>query len=108
MAIWVPWARVLMVGDYLSPLEIPWVHGSFDAYLATLNRLEPLVAEGEHVVPGHGPPAGGARPPPAPRRPPRRRDPARGPHVPAGAARVRRRREAAARAAQRPAAEDPR
>jgi glyoxylase-like metal-dependent hydrolase (beta-lactamase superfamily II) len=61
MAIWVPWARVLVVGDYLSPLEIPWVHGSFDAYIATLSRLEPLVEEAEHVVPGHGPPVDGAR-----------------------------------------------
>ena len=26
MAIWVPWARVLVVGDYLSPIEIPWLH----------------------------------------------------------------------------------
>jgi glyoxylase-like metal-dependent hydrolase (beta-lactamase superfamily II) len=61
MAIWVPWARVLVVGDYLSPVEIPWVHGSFDAYVATLNRLEPLVEEADQVVPGHGPPIDGAR-----------------------------------------------
>jgi len=56
MAIWAPWAGVLVVGDYLSPLEIPWVQGSFDAYRATLNRLEPLVEQAEHIVPGHGPP----------------------------------------------------
>jgi glyoxylase-like metal-dependent hydrolase (beta-lactamase superfamily II) len=55
MAIWVPWARVLVVGDYLSPVEIPWVESSFDAYLATLARLEPLVEQADHVVPGHGP-----------------------------------------------------
>ena len=56
MAIWVPWARVLVCGDYLSPVEIPMLHGSLDAYLATLGRLEPLVEEAEHVVPGHGEP----------------------------------------------------
>jgi glyoxylase-like metal-dependent hydrolase (beta-lactamase superfamily II) len=61
MAIWVPWARVLVVGDYLSPVEIPWLHGSLNAYLATLNRLEPLVEEADHVVPGHGGPIDGAR-----------------------------------------------
>jgi glyoxylase-like metal-dependent hydrolase (beta-lactamase superfamily II) len=61
MAIWVPWARVLVVGDYLSPIEIPWVHGSTNAYIATLNRLEPLVEEAEHVVPGHGAPMDGTR-----------------------------------------------
>jgi hydroxyacylglutathione hydrolase len=61
MAIWVPWARVLVCGDYLSPVEIPWLHGSANAYLATLNRLEPLVEEAEHVVPGHGAPIDGTR-----------------------------------------------
>ena len=25
MAIWIPWARVLVCGDYLSPVEIPWL-----------------------------------------------------------------------------------
>jgi glyoxylase-like metal-dependent hydrolase (beta-lactamase superfamily II) len=56
MAIWVPWASVLLCGDYLSPVEIPWISetGSVSAYLATLDRLEPLVARAEHVVPGHG------------------------------------------------------
>jgi glyoxylase-like metal-dependent hydrolase (beta-lactamase superfamily II) len=61
MAIWVPWARVLVVGDYLSPVEIPWVHGSASAYVATLTRLEPLVEQADHVVPGHGGPIDGAR-----------------------------------------------
>jgi glyoxylase-like metal-dependent hydrolase (beta-lactamase superfamily II) len=61
MAIWVPWARVLVVGDYLSPVEIPWLHGSANAYLATLNRFEPLVEEADHVVPGHGGPIDGTR-----------------------------------------------
>ena len=63
MAVWVPWARVLVCGDYLSPVEIPMLHpdASPDAYLATLARLEPLVEEAEHVVPGHGGPIDGTR-----------------------------------------------
>ena len=54
MAIWVGWAAVLICGDYLSPVEIPTPEGSLDAYLATLDRLEPLVRQAEHVVVGHG------------------------------------------------------
>jgi glyoxylase-like metal-dependent hydrolase (beta-lactamase superfamily II) len=63
MAIWIPWARVLVCGDYLSPLEIPSLStgGSARAYLATLARLEPLVEEAEYVVPGHGAPIDAAR-----------------------------------------------
>jgi glyoxylase-like metal-dependent hydrolase (beta-lactamase superfamily II) len=61
MAIWIPWARVLVCGDYLSPVEIPMVGHSVDAYLATLARLEPLVEQAEHVVPGHGGPIDGTR-----------------------------------------------
>ena len=58
MAVWVPWARVLVCGDYLSPVEIPMLSegGSRDAYLATLRRLEPLVEQAASVVPGHGEP----------------------------------------------------
>jgi glyoxylase-like metal-dependent hydrolase (beta-lactamase superfamily II) len=56
MAAWIGWARVLVCGDYLSPVEIPWISdgGSRAAYLATLRRLAPLVEAAEHVVPGHG------------------------------------------------------
>jgi glyoxylase-like metal-dependent hydrolase (beta-lactamase superfamily II) len=63
MAIWIPWTRVLVAGDYLSPIELP-VLGERDAsggqdmlgaYLATLDRLRPLVEASDHVVPGHGP-----------------------------------------------------
>jgi len=63
MAIWVPWARVLIAGDYLSPVEIPMLSrgGSAAAYLATLSRLEPLVEQADHVVPGHGGPIDGTR-----------------------------------------------
>ena len=59
----VPWARVLVCGDYLSPVEIPMLSlgGSRSAYLATLDRLEPLVEAAEHVVPGHGGPIDAVR-----------------------------------------------
>jgi glyoxylase-like metal-dependent hydrolase (beta-lactamase superfamily II) len=57
MAIHIPWARVLVVGDYLSTVEIPTTDGydGIDAYLATLARLRELIGDSEHVVPGHGP-----------------------------------------------------
>jgi len=57
MAVWVPWAGVLVAGDYLSSIEIPTVGAreGIDSYLATLERLGPLLARAEHVVPGHGP-----------------------------------------------------
>jgi glyoxylase-like metal-dependent hydrolase (beta-lactamase superfamily II) len=61
MALWIPWARVLVAGDYLSPVEIPMVGGSPAAYRATLDRLEPLLEQAEHVVPGHGGPIDGVR-----------------------------------------------
>jgi glyoxylase-like metal-dependent hydrolase (beta-lactamase superfamily II) len=58
MAIWAPFARVLCCGDYLSPVEIPWLqeHGDRDAYVATLRRLAPYVEQADWVVPGHGSP----------------------------------------------------
>jgi glyoxylase-like metal-dependent hydrolase (beta-lactamase superfamily II) len=63
MAVWVPWARVLVCGDYLSPVEIPMLSesGSASAYLATLRRLEALVEQADHVVPGHGGPIDATR-----------------------------------------------
>ena len=63
MAVWIPWASVLVAGDYLSPVEIPMLSpgGSVAAYLATLARLEPLVEQAEWVVPGHGGPIEGGR-----------------------------------------------
>jgi hydroxyacylglutathione hydrolase len=63
MAVWIPWARVLVCGDHLSPAEIPMLSpgGSRDAYLATLERLRPYVEQADRVVPGHGPPLDPAR-----------------------------------------------
>jgi glyoxylase-like metal-dependent hydrolase (beta-lactamase superfamily II) len=57
MAVWITWARVLVAGDYLSSVEIPTLAGgeALEPYLATLERLRPLLARAEHVVPGHGP-----------------------------------------------------
>jgi glyoxylase-like metal-dependent hydrolase (beta-lactamase superfamily II) len=63
MAIWIPWAQILVCGDYLSPVEIPMISagGSIDAYRRTLERLRPLVEQAEAVVPGHGAPLDQAR-----------------------------------------------
>ncbi len=62
-AYWLPWARVLICGDYLSPVEIPMLSagGSVVAYQATLERLRPLVMEAEWIVPGHGAPIDSVR-----------------------------------------------
>lgn len=56
MAIWMPSTGLLVVGDYLSPVEIPMLSpgGARSAYLATLARLEPLVEQATWIVPGHG------------------------------------------------------
>ena len=63
MAVVVPWADVLVAGDYLSTVEVPTLSGGGDleAYIETLDRLRPLAARAEHVVPGHGPVLDGAR-----------------------------------------------
>jgi glyoxylase-like metal-dependent hydrolase (beta-lactamase superfamily II) len=63
MAVFIGDADVLVCGDYLSPVEIPMLSetGSRDAYVATLRRLEPLVEQAAHVVPGHGAVMEGAR-----------------------------------------------
>ena len=57
-AFFIPWLHSLVCGDYLSPVEIPWISpgGSAEAYLATLERLRALVARADTIVPGHGRP----------------------------------------------------
>jgi glyoxylase-like metal-dependent hydrolase (beta-lactamase superfamily II) len=45
---------VLLVGDYLSPCEIPFVDDA-RAYRATLARLVELLPDVRKVIPGHGP-----------------------------------------------------
>jgi glyoxylase-like metal-dependent hydrolase (beta-lactamase superfamily II) len=56
MAIGIGWAGVLVLGDFLSTVEIPVLGegGSVDAYLSTLERLRGLLPTTEYVVPGHG------------------------------------------------------
>jgi glyoxylase-like metal-dependent hydrolase (beta-lactamase superfamily II) len=63
MAVMIPWAGVLVAGDYLSSVEIPMLNdgGEVAAYLATLERLRGLAARATHVVPGHGPVLDGER-----------------------------------------------
>jgi glyoxylase-like metal-dependent hydrolase (beta-lactamase superfamily II) len=63
MAVWSLWSGVLMVGDYLSAVEIPVLGdgGSVAAYVATLERLRASVAQAQFVVPGHGPVLGSER-----------------------------------------------
>ena len=58
-----PWLQTLVCGDYLSPVEIPWISpgGSVEAYLATLERLRALLPRAETIVPGHGRPLDRAR-----------------------------------------------
>jgi glyoxylase-like metal-dependent hydrolase (beta-lactamase superfamily II) len=50
-------AGLLVCGDYISGVEIPWISpgGSLADYRATLARLAPLVERVDTVVPGHGP-----------------------------------------------------
>jgi glyoxylase-like metal-dependent hydrolase (beta-lactamase superfamily II) len=62
-AFWIPWARVLVCGDYLSPVEIPMISdgGAIDAYATTLALLAPLVERAEAVIPGHGGPLSAER-----------------------------------------------
>jgi glyoxylase-like metal-dependent hydrolase (beta-lactamase superfamily II) len=58
IATWLPDEDLLVVGDYLSPHEIPFIYDSAWAYRDTLDRLTALI--GEHrpalVVIGHGSP----------------------------------------------------
>lgn len=68
VAFFVPWASVLICGDYLSPVEIPRWDGPVrrdgagpKTYLETLERLSPLVSRAGTVVPGHGEPLSGQR-----------------------------------------------
>lgn len=53
-------SRVLIVGDYLSPVGLQWVQGalggSLGAVLDTLDRLEALLPHADIVIPGHGRP----------------------------------------------------
>ena len=58
LAVLVPFASVLVCGDYLSDVEIPSLSagGDLASYRATLARLAPLIETAVTVVPGHGSP----------------------------------------------------
>lgn len=47
---------ILIVGDYLSNIEFPYVYHSFAAYRTTLQALEAIIASGEVkvLITGHG------------------------------------------------------
>jgi glyoxylase-like metal-dependent hydrolase (beta-lactamase superfamily II) len=62
-AYWLPWAKVLVCGDYISPVEIPALSpgGSVPTYRQTLSRLAGLIAQAEWVIPGHGAPVSAQR-----------------------------------------------
>ncbi len=59
MIVFAPWMGVLVVGDYLSDVEIPMISagGSVAEYRSTLSALTELVALADVVVPGHGVPS---------------------------------------------------
>lgn len=59
-AYFIPWLETLVCGDYLSPVEIPWISpgGSLAAYAGTLERLRAVIERAQTVVPGHGRPLG--------------------------------------------------
>jgi len=61
VAYLIPWLGTLVCGDYLSPVEIPWLSpgGSPESYLETLKRLGALLPRVRTVIPGHGDPLPG-------------------------------------------------
>jgi glyoxylase-like metal-dependent hydrolase (beta-lactamase superfamily II) len=54
LALAVDSLELLLVGDYLSPCEIPFIDDAA-AYRATLTRLAEEAARARHVIVGHGP-----------------------------------------------------
>ena len=64
MAISIPWAGVLVAGDYLSPVEIPTLNAAERDRRVSRDARAPASAarrRREHVVPGHGPVIDSAR-----------------------------------------------
>lgn len=53
---YVPAADTLIVGDYLSNIEFPFIYHDLAAYAATLDRLESIIRSyrPRFLVPGHG------------------------------------------------------
>ena len=58
MAVWLPQERLLVVGDHLSELEIPWAHSSVSDLRDTVAMLVGVIERErpEWVVVGHGRP----------------------------------------------------
>lgn len=56
LILWIASLGILVVGDYLSNVEFPYIYHSGKAYLATLNRVEAIVKTGEvkYLITGHG------------------------------------------------------
>lgn len=54
LGLWLEETKTLLVGDYLSPCEIPFVD-HLPSYVTTLHRLQTLVQTADCVIPGHGP-----------------------------------------------------
>jgi glyoxylase-like metal-dependent hydrolase (beta-lactamase superfamily II) len=61
MAVWIPWARVLVAGDYLSPIELP-VLGEHDAPGGREAPDGGDAPEGGGALAGGEPPEGGEAP----------------------------------------------
>lgn len=55
LALHLPTSGLLIVGDYLSPCEIPFVE-DLSAYRQTLHTLCAMSQNAQTVFPGHGPP----------------------------------------------------
>ncbi|MCB0636764.1 MAG: MBL fold metallo-hydrolase [Lewinella sp.] len=58
MILYDPLTGTLILGDYLSPLEFPFVYHGFSLYQQTLDRLEGILKECQPrlIIPGHGEP----------------------------------------------------
>ena len=56
LILWIKTLGVLVVGDYLSNVEFPYIYYSGMEYLATLKRVEAIVKTGEvkYLITGHG------------------------------------------------------
>ena len=51
-----PSAQILVVGDYLSNIEFPYVYHSFMMYRETINRIEDIISKHkiQYLITGHG------------------------------------------------------
>jgi hydroxyacylglutathione hydrolase len=56
LILWIKALGILVVGDYLSNVEFPYIYHSGTEYLATLNRVEAVVKTSElkYLITGHG------------------------------------------------------